>query len=68
VGVIGWCPLEFQKERWWQSSERSKEFWEESIGYLYEVLLNSGRSSNSPEVINSIGGPLRSAKERSQFG
>jgi DUF218 domain len=46
VGVIGWCPVEFQKEKWWQSSERSKEFCEESIGYLYEVLLNSGRPSD----------------------
>jgi len=68
VGVIGWRPVESQKEKWWQSSERSKAFWEESIGYLYEVLLNSGRSSNSPEVVDAIGGPSRSAKERSQFG
>jgi hypothetical protein len=49
IGVIGWCPPEFQRERWWQSSERSREFLEETIGYLYEILLNSGRRSNSPE-------------------
>jgi DUF218 domain len=46
VGVIGWCPSEYRTERWWQSSERSKEFLEETIGYLYEVLLNSGRLTN----------------------
>jgi hypothetical protein len=33
-------------ERWWQSSERFKEFLEETIGYLYEILLNSGRLTN----------------------
>jgi hypothetical protein len=48
VGVIGWIPTEFQKEPWWQSSERSRELLEETSGYLYEVLLNSGRPSNSP--------------------
>jgi uncharacterized SAM-binding protein YcdF (DUF218 family) len=49
IGVIGWCPPEFQRERWWQSSERSREFLDEAVGYLYEILLNSGRRSNSPE-------------------
>lgn len=63
VGVIGWRPVEFQNEKWWQSSERSKEFWEESIGYLYEVLLNSGRSTNSPEVVNAIGVAPGSVKQ-----
>jgi uncharacterized SAM-binding protein YcdF (DUF218 family) len=49
IGVIGWCPPEYQKERWWQSSDRSKDLIEEVAGYLYEALLNSGRRSNSPE-------------------
>ena len=49
IGVIGWCPPEYQKERWWESSERSKEVIDEAVGYLYEALLNSGRRSNSPE-------------------
>ncbi len=49
IGVIVWCPPEFQRERWWQSSERSREFLDEAVGYLYEILLNSGRRSNSPE-------------------
>jgi uncharacterized SAM-binding protein YcdF (DUF218 family) len=50
IGVIGWCPPEYQKERWWESSERSKELIDEAVGYLYEVLLNSGRLTNSPEL------------------
>ena len=50
VGVIGWCPPEFQKEGWWWSSERSREFLDEAVGYLFEILLNSGRRSNSPET------------------
>jgi hypothetical protein len=37
-----------QQFRWWQSSERAKELLIESAGYLYEVLFNSGRSSNTP--------------------
>ena len=49
IGVIGWRPSDYQKESWWESSERSKELIEEVAGYVYEALLNSGRSSNSPE-------------------
>jgi hypothetical protein len=49
IGVIGSCSPEFQRERWWQSSERSRELIEEVVAYLYEALLNSGRRSNSPE-------------------
>jgi uncharacterized SAM-binding protein YcdF (DUF218 family) len=49
IGVIGWCPPEYQKERWWESSERSKELINEAVGYLYEALLNSGRRSDSPD-------------------
>jgi hypothetical protein len=48
VGVIGWVPSEFKREAWWHSSERSRELLEETVGYVYEVLLNSGRGSNSP--------------------
>jgi hypothetical protein len=53
IGVIGWLPMEFKEEVWWQSSDRSRELLEETAGYLYEVLLNSGRSSNSPTDNNS---------------
>jgi hypothetical protein len=48
IGVIGWTPPEFRSEPWWNSSDRSRELLEETAGYLYEFLLNSGRSSNSP--------------------
>jgi hypothetical protein len=58
IGVIGWRPPEYRTERWWQSSERSKEFSEETMGYLYEVLLNSGRLTNSPELCSATTEPL----------
>jgi hypothetical protein len=48
VGVIGWIPPDYKTEPWWRSSDRSRELLEETVGYLYEVLLNSGRDSNSP--------------------
>src|SRR5271165_5528279 len=48
VGVIGWLPPEYKTEPWWRSSERSREFLDETFGYLYEVLFNSGRASNQP--------------------
>jgi hypothetical protein len=48
VGVLGWIPPEYKTEPWWRSSDRSRELMEETAGYLYEVLLNSGRRSNSP--------------------
>jgi hypothetical protein len=48
VGVIAWVPPDYQHERWWHSSERAKQLLEETIGYIYEVLFNSGRPSNSP--------------------
>jgi uncharacterized SAM-binding protein YcdF (DUF218 family) len=50
IGVIGWIPTEYRHEPWWRSSERSRELLEETAGYLYEVLLNSGRVSNPPEA------------------
>jgi DUF218 domain len=43
VGVIAWIPPDFEERPWWRSSERSREFLEETAGYLFEVLLNSGR-------------------------
>jgi uncharacterized SAM-binding protein YcdF (DUF218 family) len=50
VGVIGWLPPDCKTEPWWRSSERSRELLDETVGYLYEVLLNSGRRSNAPEA------------------
>ena len=46
IGVIGWLPPEYKTEPWWRSSERSRALLEESAGYLFEVLLNSGRPFN----------------------
>lgn len=48
IGVIGWVPTNYKTEPWWRSSERSREFVDETLGYLYEVLFNSGRASNHP--------------------
>jgi hypothetical protein len=47
IGVIAWVPPEYQHERWWHSSERAKELLDETVGYFYELLFNSGRRSNS---------------------
>jgi len=48
VGVIGWIPPGYVVVPWWRSSERARDLLEETAGYLYEALLNSGRGSNSP--------------------
>jgi hypothetical protein len=47
IGVIGWLPPEYKTEVWWNSSERSRELFEETIAYVYELLFDSGRRSNS---------------------
>ena len=43
VGVIAWSPSEDRLEPWWRSSQRAKELLSESVGYIFELLLNSGR-------------------------
>jgi len=48
VGVIAWAPPGYQVVPWWRSSSRAKELIEETAGYVYEALLNSGRASSSP--------------------
>ena len=50
VGVIGWIPPGYVAVPWWRSSERAREMLEETVGYTYELLFNSGRRSNSPVV------------------
>jgi DUF218 domain len=50
IGVIGWVPAEYKHEPWWRSSDRSRELLDETVGYLYELLLDSGRRSNSPQA------------------
>jgi uncharacterized SAM-binding protein YcdF (DUF218 family) len=47
VGVVSWRPSEYKPEPWWRSSERAVDLLKESIGYLFELLLSSGRWSNS---------------------
>ena len=42
VGVIAWKP-QAAPANWWQSGDRARGFFEETIGYFYESLLNSGR-------------------------
>jgi uncharacterized SAM-binding protein YcdF (DUF218 family) len=54
IGVIGWMPPDYKAEPWWRSSERSRELIEETVGYVYEVLLNSGRRSNAPETARQL--------------
>lgn len=48
VGVIGWTPSAEENVPWWQSSDRARELLAETAGYVYEALLNSGRSSDLP--------------------
>jgi uncharacterized SAM-binding protein YcdF (DUF218 family) len=48
VGVIAWVPPGSTDLSWWRSSERAREMLAETTGYWYEVLFNSGRTSNSP--------------------
>jgi DUF218 domain len=43
VGVFAWTPSCYQTLPWWRSSDRAKELLTETAGYLFEVLLNSGR-------------------------
>ena len=46
VGVISWTPSCNQAGPWWRRSTRAKELLTETVGYLFEALLNSGRSPN----------------------
>jgi hypothetical protein len=48
VGVIAWVPSDYDVEPWWRSKARTKCLLKETIGYPFEVFLNSGRSSKSP--------------------
>jgi hypothetical protein len=43
VGVISWIPKDYHDGFWWKSSERSLELIKETVGYLFELFLNSGR-------------------------
>jgi hypothetical protein len=52
VGVISWAPEHFFDGPWWHSSERSLDLLKESVGYFFELLLNSGRFTNQPPPDN----------------
>jgi len=47
VGVVSWSAPKYRHEPWWRSSERAEDLIKETAGWSYEVLLNSGRLSNS---------------------
>ena len=46
VGVVAWQPPEDGSGPWWRSSRRAKQMLSESLGYIFEVLLNSARLTN----------------------
>lgn len=48
VGVISWRPTAYAPGPWWESSERAEDLLKETVGYLFELLLNSGRLTNLP--------------------
>jgi hypothetical protein len=47
VGVIAFVPSEYDTGPWWLSTRRTKCLLKEAVGYPFELLLNSGRASNS---------------------
>ena len=51
VGVISWIPAAPETERWWNSSERAEDMIKETVGYIFELLLSSGRDRNAPDRI-----------------
>lgn len=46
LGIISWMPAKELNGPWWNSSERAQEFLKETVGWGFELLLNSGRASN----------------------
>jgi hypothetical protein len=48
VGVIAFVPSSYHTEPWWLSKKRTGCLLKEFVGYPFELLLNSGRSSNYP--------------------
>jgi len=49
VGVISWSSRGYFEGPWRHSSPRAQSLLKETVGYLYELLLNSGRLSNAPD-------------------
>jgi hypothetical protein len=48
IGIIAFVPSWYHSEPWWRSGTRTKCLLKETVGYPFELLLNSGRFSNSP--------------------
>jgi hypothetical protein len=59
VGVIAWIPPFYGPGPWWNSSARADDVIKETTGYVYELLFNSGRRSNSP-----LGSPVSNSSSR----
>jgi hypothetical protein len=59
VGVISWVPAGYTQKRWWHSSDRAVEMIRETVGFSFELLLNSGRRSNSPSIAAPLGSLTR---------
>lgn len=57
VGVISWIPPGFETESWWHSSDRAEDMIKESVGYLFELLFNSGRWARPPETASGTQEP-----------
>jgi DUF218 domain len=47
VGAVAWAPASYETEPWWRDKTRIKCLLKETVGYPFEVLFNSGRTSNS---------------------
>jgi len=43
VGVISWNPYASHGRAWWRSSTRAKELLDETFGWAYEAMFDSGR-------------------------
>lgn len=49
VGVVSWIPSTYKLAPWWKSSDRASDLLKETVGYFFELLLNSGRWTNAPK-------------------
>jgi hypothetical protein len=47
VGVVSWLPSLYINENWRGSSEHAVDFMKESVGYVFELLFNSGRRAEN---------------------
>jgi hypothetical protein len=75
VGVVDWTPSDHEPGPWWRSSERARELITETAGYFFELVFNSGRSSNisktpagaSPPQAGRVSGDLPGAGRARNF-